>query len=314
MLPAAEQNYAAQKALTASTVNASLSLWQQVDPLDIAASYQTIWAQLVARLTASQTLAARLARLYVPAVLTAQGIDAATDFQLLDVAFSGLASDGRDLTSLLLGPMVTAKISIGQGQAPAVALTRGADSLVRIIGTQVADAGRAAESVGMATHPACKSWVRMLRLPSCSRCALLAGRVYRWSDGFKRHPLCDCRHIPSNENAAGDLTTDPLAAIKAGKVTGLSKADTKAIVEDGSDPAQVINAQRSLYTADAFGRQLASTREGVTKRGRYGKAQLAAGRSPGKSPRLRPEEIYRLADGDRAEALRLLKHYRYISS
>jgi hypothetical protein len=89
-------------------------------------------------------------------------------------------------------------------------------------------------------------------------------------------------------------------------VTGLSKADTRAILEDGADVSQVINAHRGLYTADAYGVRVKATQEGVTKRA------LAGSRFDSKrSPRLRPESIYQIAK-DREDALRLLRRFGYL--
>src|SRR5690606_41067797 len=82
--------------------------------------------------------------------------------------------------------------------------------LERIAATQVADAGRVATGLGVVARPGI-GYVRMLQPPSCSRCAILAGRIYRRNAGFLRHPLCDCIHIPTTEAAGRDLTTDPRA-------------------------------------------------------------------------------------------------------
>jgi hypothetical protein len=70
-----------------------------------------------------------------------------------------------------------------------------------------------------------------------------------------------------------------------------------------------------------FGRQLAITTEGVTVRGLAGqKMARDAGRTRGrgryskaKGPRLMPEAIMELADGDRDEAVRLLERFGYIA-
>ena len=62
-----------------------------------------------------------------------------------------------------------------------------AGSFDRLVTSLVADAARGAESVSIATRPRV-GYVRYLSPPSCSRCAILAGRFYRWSTGFLRHP------------------------------------------------------------------------------------------------------------------------------
>jgi hypothetical protein len=58
---------------------------------------------------------------------------------------------------------------------------------------------------------------------------------------------------------------------------------------------------------DVFGRPLYTTNEGMTKRGL---AYKARGRQ---YVRLMPESIVELANGDRAELLRLLKVHGYIT-
>jgi len=73
-----------------------------------------------------------------------------------------------------------------------------------------------------------------------------------------------------------------------------------------------------MTTVTRYGRQVQATREGTTRRGLYGsraaKFEKAAGAryARAKTPRLMPEEIYRLADGDREHAIRLLKRNGYI--
>lgn len=161
----------------------------------------------------------------------------------------------------------------------------------------VTDSGRVAAGVGIATRPDV-GWTRMVNTPCCPRCAILAGKFYRWSAGFKRHPRCMCTHIPTREDVVGDVRTDPKALFDGGHVKGLTQAEQKAI-NDGADFSQVVNSRRSLYVDDA-GRRL--TREGATRRGGRGVNGV----------RLAPEQIYRSAGDDRAEALRLLKRFRYI--
>lgn len=210
--------------------------------------------------------------------------------------------------------------------------------LDRFVASEVADAGRAASQVEVVANPQWSGYVRVLRLPSCERCAVLAGRVYRYSEDFDRHDLCDCEMWPVEDKAqaeADGLVSDPVLAIERGQVRGLSKADTRAILEEGADVSQVINAHRGMRTVDLFGHRAKITLEGTTKHGVYG-GHTAKGRSEGyaverigrygyvknqavrraKAPRLRPETLYRIVDeeygGDREQAVRLLKLYGYI--
>jgi hypothetical protein len=206
--------------------------------------------------------------------------------------------------------------------------------LERLILSEVADAGRTASQVEFVSRPDWQNYVRMLNPPSCARCTILAGRIYRDLDWFERHPLCDCVMVPvQNWESAHDagLISSAQDAFDRGEVAtyrtmpdgskrrepGLSKADMQAI-EDGANPVEVVNATRGLNApgitaalrTEVFGRKVKATTEGTTKRAAWRKA------NPTRLVRLRPEAIYQLVDanygGDRDQAIRLLAVYGYI--
>lgn len=157
----------------------------------------------------------------------------------------------------------------------------------RLTQTLVADAGRTASSVDIARRPVVTGHVRMLNLPSCSRCAVLAGRVYRWSTGFQRHPKCDCVMVPTTLALGNDLTLDGRKAALDGQVEGLSKADLQAI-EAGADLGQVVNVRRR-------------------------NAGLVTGSSVmDRAGRPTPAGIMAVSNGDRDMAVRLLKRHGYL--
>lgn len=326
-------------------------LWRQIDRSNIAASWRQLLAQALPVVSSAQGIAAASAGSYVDDALEAQGVTAAAEGRVSVTALAGVASDGRDLAELLYQPAVRTLVAIGAGHKPSRAMTAGAVDLDMIVRTQIADAGRVASSVAITARPEVPGYVRMLSLPSCSRCVILAGKFYRWNAGFKRHPRCDCRHIPASEGAAGDLTTDPMAAFRAMDHDEQDRIFTKAgaqAIRDGADMAQVVNARRGargltpagarltaeeartlrggrnvghLERVDVFGRQLYITTEGVTVRGVAG-VRLGA-RETGttvagqryrsaRAPRLMPESIYEIAGGNRDEAIRLLKRFGYL--
>lgn len=154
----------------------------------------------------------------------------------------------------------------------------------RIVAALVQDAGRTAQSVDMASR-AHVQHVRHLTPPSCSRCAVLAGRVYRYSEGFQRHPGCDCVMVPVTV-ASPDLIYDPAQMAKDGQVTGLSKADMRAL-DDGADFNQIVNARLRKGGVRDSGE--------ILRRG----------------DRLTPAGIYARA-GSREEAVDLLRRYGYL--
>lgn len=321
MLQAAEAHYRRQARLTALAVVSAQRTWDRLDTADLTGSWGRFGPRMVATVAAVQIQSAKDADPYLAAVLAEQHLSAPAQGSVNPRAFAAVAGDGRDLDTLLYEPVIGVKEAIGNGSSVADAMASGRSSLGLMVATAVQDIARAAVSTAMTARPRVTGYVRMLNPPSCERCAVLAGAWYRWNSGFQRHPHCDCRHVPSIEDRAGDLRTDPLEAIKSGQVTGLSKADTKAILDDGADPAQVLNAHRGMSTAQVFGQRLKVTSEGTTRRGlagsRLGAWNADAHRPAGeryrraRAPRLMPESIYQIADS-REDAIRLLKRNGFI--
>jgi hypothetical protein len=148
----------------------------------------------------AQLGSARDGAAYVQAV-----VGATQTADVVPSALVGVASDGRPLASLLDSAIVEAKRGVASGSTSREALERGGRHLDMLVHTQVADAGRDATSLGVTARPRV-SWVRMVNPPCCQRCAVLAGKVFRFNQGFKRHPRCDCIHIPqtvANPDAVG---------------------------------------------------------------------------------------------------------------
>lgn len=302
---ATTRHYARQQRLTAATLIAARREWAKVTRGDFDAAWQRVGPRLLILLAGTQHAAARdAATRYVPAVLDELGIDGSAVADVDPHAFAGIASDGRPLDSLLYEPVIRTKEQLAAGASLAEAAISGRSQLEMIFQTQLADAGRGAAHVGMVARPAVTRYVRMLNTPSCSRCAILAGRVYRLQTAFARHPRCDCRHIPTTENIAKDLTTDTDAYFKSLNRSEQDRIFTKAggeAIRSGADIGQVVNARRGMYSAD--GRLL--TREGTTRRGSAGK------RLKGRQ-RLMPETIYSEAR-DREHAIELLRQHGYLS-
>lgn len=177
-----------------------------------------------------------------------------------------------------------------------------------LIESEVRDAGRSASQVEFVARPDWTNYVRMLVPPSCPRCTILAGRIYRDLEEFSRHPpTCDCVMIPveSWESAhdAGYVSS-PQEAFEKGLIRGLSKADEQAI-RDGADIAQVVNAAQGMTSPTVLGKRVKATTSGTTKRAAWRKA------NPTRLVRLRPESIYKFAK-DRDDAIRLLRLYGYL--
>jgi hypothetical protein len=267
--------------------------WATVNPARISETWALQIPRLLLILTGGQHAAAATADRYVAEALVEQGISPATEGRLDSSALAGIASDGRPLESLLAQPGITAKVALSGGASLERAMAAGGGLAELIAHTQVADAGRVADQVALTTRRHVSGYVRMVSGGACSRCIVLAGRHYRWSSGFTRHPHCTCVNIPAQESAV-DLRTDPKRAFAT--MTGaeqdktFGKAGAQAIRE-GADMARVVNARRGMRTA-AGGR-------------------LYTTEAAGKRPRLMPEQIYRDADS-RDDAIRLLRLHGFI--
>lgn len=248
-------------AVTSQTSAVVLSLWRKIDPADISGSWLQHLPTATGAAAAGQTVAAEAANPYLAAVLPA-GAGAAVD----PAAFVELDA----LSALLYLPTVDAKQRIAAGVPPETALRGAEASLQRYVRTTVADTGRSAVMSGMASAAHATGYYRKLVTPSCPRCAILAGKHYRWNAGFSRHPGCDCVHIPVSK-ADDSLEFDASAAVEAGQIHGLSEAETKAIVELGADPGQVVNARSGMTNVGQF----STTTTGVTRRAIAGARILA---------------------------------------
>jgi hypothetical protein len=305
--------------LATATARVAGQAWRLVDSADIRRSWAEQLARVLAALTAAQLAAAQQAEPWIRDAFD----DVPTEGQVVPEAFAGVSSDGRALAGLLMYPAWRTLAGLARGLQLAVALASGAALLDLLVRTQVTDAGRAADSVAMTARPVIVGYERIVNLPACARCIVLAGRLYRWSTGFPRHPRCDCVHKPVTREQWRDRRPEntperlfeQMTAEQRRKAFG--EAGVRAI-EDGADISQVVNARRGMQTATAYGRRLLATTEGTTRRGRAGKRLGQFVRQPGsmlstsRVPRLMPEEIYRQAE-NRDHAIHLLRVYGFIA-
>lgn len=314
---AAQDHYQAMQSLQVVVLAAGRRAWRQVDPRFLSRSWSESLADLAPVVTAAQVRAATSGASYGAATLAQQGSWVAPDAFVDPQAFGGYASDGRSLEGLLLSPVVRTKSALKRHpvydddsglfsgwSAPlpmAQALARGQSSLDTILRTTVADAARQAAGADTASRRGV-GYIRMLNPPSCIRCAVLAGRFYRWNSGFQRHPRCDCVHVQSRAGSTAaakseGLVEDPmeyfnsLSSAEQDKLFGVANSQA---IRDGADMARVSNAYR--------GRSGLTTTEGTTRRGFA---------SSMRGQRLTPEGIYKTASS-REEALRLLEQHGYI--
>lgn len=294
-------HYAGQTALAAAVSAEALAAWEQVDPDNAERSWLRQLAQRVrAIVTGGQRLSAQRSADFVRRALAVRPDPPRPVAQVLTSRLVDVASDGRPLVSLLMQPATTTTRARREGRSRRESHVIGHAQLDMIVRTQIADAGRVAAGVQITATPTV-GYVRVVNLPACSRCVVLAGRWYPHSTGFLRHPRCDCTMEPATRDQAPGLTSDPREVFDAMPVDEQRRVfggPGARAIRDGADIGRVVNARRSMYTASVGGRQARATREG-TRRGRR--------------VRLMPEAIYAIAAGDRDEALRLLRSHGYLT-
>jgi hypothetical protein len=229
-----------------------------------------------------------------------------------------------------MAPIWTALRMVTQGLPVVRAMVAGQGLLDAIVRTAVADTGRAADMVAMSAKPAVTGYIRVVEAGACDRCIVLAGNEYRTDKAFARHPRCQCGMEPvTREHRPKPASPKELVAqmSDAEKRKTFGEAGAKALAE-GADIGQLVNARRGMDSATVFGRKLQVTSEGTTRRG-FAARRLATekgfAKAPGtrngaetdsrlrsRTPRLMPEEIFRIAD-DRTHAVRLLRLHGFIA-
>lgn len=324
----AERHYNAQALLARSAVNRVTALWDMLGP----GGFREAAGAAAEVTAAAQLAAAQEAAAYVPAAVAAQGVAPET----------GLVAVARSFVSPVDMMEVAYKAQTGTmfrqieaGRDPMEAQAAARSKVAMIAGNEVQSAGTITSQVAITTQTVVTTYVRMLTRPSCARCVILAGREYRWSDGFARHPNCDCVHVPKAQTeGVDDVRTDPRgyfdSLTEAQQDATFGRANAQAI-RDGADMNQVVNvstkrgrAQQGLYEFESNGKLTQATWEGTTVReGRAGRRMaLESGQLDGRTPfpferanapRLTPKAIYEQA-GSREEALELLRKYGYIDS
>ncbi|WP_181272825.1 VG15 protein [Brevibacterium oceani] len=296
--------------ITSAAVYEADKAWRMVDVDNLDASWRLVAPSAVALVGAAQVAAAAQSDTYLARMAGAHGVTDSPAGRVNADAFREFTGSGISLAAFLGGSIGAVKGLIGQGWSPAQALQSGRARFANSIITTVTDQARQSTATAMGTRASGlkQGWVggytRMVSPGACSRCIILAGRRYQSQEAFLRHPGCKCTHIPAAENKDDDPTTDPHAAFESmtreEQDERFGQANAEAI-RQGADIFQVVNATNRGGVYTAGGERY--TREGITRRGSYGRT--------GRGARMTPETIFKNAKTP-AEAVELLRFYKYI--
>lgn len=211
---------------------------------------------------------------------------------------------------------------------------------------------RTATSVAITNERSVDGFMRIMVPPTCQRCAILAGKWFRYGADFDRHVNCDCTQVPCPSGDHKQMFVDfgsysnPYKAYEEGQimrsrtyinadgsevtrvVNDFTKAQMNAL-DDKADMSQIVNVHNQRDPRNGFtgidaaqvfpGRTglLRVTREGTTIRGVAGKRMGNMVKSD--LERYQRSASYRLTPWsiykvaiDREDAIKLLKAYGYI--
>lgn len=292
MLASAEGQYARQAQIAATTAAAARKLWRRLGA-DFSRQWETVGPQILDLVNAGRAAAIVTALPYTAATLAQQDVDAPRAGHLNPARFGASAPSGAPVSYVVEEPIIQARSLVGAGAPVVSALERSGTYLAGIVLTMLADTRRGVYGADIIARPAVGGYVRMLQPPSCSRCVILAGKFFRWNQGFQRHPRCDCQHLPVAGRAAAErsgLISDPYEYFNSltprEQEAVFGKSEARAI-RDGGDIYRIGNVRmRGLSTAIGRGRNR-----------RYATMTV--------------DDIYRVA-GTRTNAIRLLEQQGYI--
>lgn len=281
---------------------AARKAWRNVEPDWAAESWNRIVQQeFMPVVAASQSKVALLGSEASAAVLADQGFWVAPDGFVDPASFAGVNPEGGVLARQLLEPGYRVDRAISSGESAVKALSKAENQLFMLLVSTLADTGRAAAGIDIATREGV-GYVRLVHGSACDRCTVLAGKFYRWNQGFKRHPNCRCIHEATDKLRSEDMFEDPYELFNS-----LSEAEQNArwgkhnaeAIREGADIYQVTNAKRGMTKTRMF------TTEGAVRG--YSAGLLKPGQR-----RLTPEAIYKQANGSRVKARELLTEHGYL--
>ena len=305
VIQAAARHKADTEKMTAAAFERAGKAWKRVNPGSIVSSWQTLSAGVIGAVMIAQTETIENSNNYIDFAFNDQNIDG-LDARLRPGAVVGtMPATGATLDAALAGVAFHALDHIGRGHSVRDAMDGGMLELAQLVQYAVADTSRASAQVRIGTTQTSVGYTRVVSAGCCARCAVLAGRFYRWNAGFLRHPNCNCLHFPATSTVAAQTATDPREAFDALSEKEQNRIYTKSgaeAIRNGADMNQVINARRGMTASGRF------TSEGSTGRGYY---RITSDAGKAGKRRLSVGEIMRRADGDKKRFATLLNEYGY---
>ncbi|WP_157982527.1 DNA/RNA non-specific endonuclease [Nocardiopsis sp. FIRDI 009] len=309
-LDLALEHQAEQARVAANAARSVVDSWRDtIDPDNIRESLRTFVDEAIDVVTAAQFATAGRTESYLDRVLPSE-----PSARVNPRALVGVASDGRDLSTLLARPAITALGLIANGASAERAMAAAAVSLERIVHTQVADAGRAADLVGITAHPGVVGYTRVVKLPACADCIALAGQVLSWAEGFARHPQCDCAVMPLTADDPPPQSPrelfERMSPDEQARRFGAARAEA---IRQGADIGQVISTRRRMSVAGRRPDAAETTTNGENSEPRTEDIVDGDRVRSSRSGRAMPEQIIAESNGDREAVIQSLTDSEYLT-
>lgn len=289
--------------------------WKGVDPRRVRDSWNRTNVDFITLFAALQTRAASDAIDSSTLMLAEQDDYVRPDGIANPMAFgTGFAPSGIDLESYFSIPVTRTLQAIKSGVGESDAMQIGRATLRQMSTQALEDTSVSAMGVSI-TQRAGVGYVRVESPDCCPRCAILAGKYFRHSQNFLRHPKCHGTTIPCKGRDKAEKQgwiTDPMDRFnrmsEAEQDRVFGHADAQAI-RDGADIYQVVNAHRGMRPVGR-GNISMTTSEGTS---RYGWSRMIRKYEYGQKQRRRltPEGIYSF-NLPREQTIELLKREGYI--
>ncbi|MGW5741574.1 VG15 protein [Amycolatopsis sp. NPDC003861] len=294
--------------------------WRGLDPGGLRASFAAgVAPVLISAISTGQIDAAALATPYVADVLADEHASTQPP-AVVPSAFAGVTTTGLPLAALADLLFVRLLADIGAGMSTTDALLTGLRRALTYTATEITDAGRTATQTQLIADTRVAGYERVVKLPACDRCIILTGRLYRYSQGFRRHPRCDCTMTPVTRQQWRDANLDnhPRAlfdSMTAREQNSRFGAGNAAAIRAGADLSQVVNARKGAMPV--AGRWI--TTQGTSSRGlagtRLGQLRAQPGHRYRMSQLSRPtagQVITDFSGASRPELIAALRRYGYL--
>jgi hypothetical protein len=292
------RHYRRAASITRRVTEAMLEAWRLTGP----AGFRDELPRMSTLLATGQLAQVLESSQYLEQVAAAQGLGPSASV-LRPSGLVGRTAAGADLAEVLELPSIRVSALVTSGVDGKTAADSGAAMLTRIVSNEVTQAGNNATQIGMAGHPGFRGYIRMMKPPSCSRCAVMAGSWWEWNEGFPRHPGCDCIHVPAADQADAMNGKPPWSA-------NLRATDPKSYFESLSKADQDRYFGKTQADAIRGGANVTRTVNANTRAA--GLRRFDSGGTPA-GPRLTPKQVFEQAGDDRDAAVQLLTDNGYLT-